>query len=184
MSNKRKKHEKLVKKIVFIELDLFLQIKTAQPSLCQEYPESFKLMRQMGHSVLSLKTLKSYLNDLETSITKGRNILTEKYARMNNIIAPLKSNPLINEIVRIETRWMNEITEKYPNAFKKQSNNFKIYLSCELETYSDETLELYFKDITNAEKEGRNLVEERYAMLFQELGYRSINEVEEKEKKM
>jgi len=52
----------------------------------------------------------------------------------------------------------------------------------ETPTYSDKTLKLYFDDISKAEKEGRNLAEERYTLLFQQMGFSSIAEIEEKAK--
>jgi len=52
----------------------------------------------------------------------------------------------------------------------------------ETPTYSDKTLKLYFDDVSKAEKEGRNLAEERYTLLFQQMGFSSIAEIEEKAK--
>lgn len=131
----------------------------------------------MTHSVLSTETLESYLGDLNKAKVVSRNLLTEKYARMDNKIPPLKTNPTIDNVVKIEERWMKELSEKYPHTFKV-GTSFKAYLSSELETYSDKTLTLYFKDVSKAEKEGRNLAEERYTMLFKQTGYGSIAEVE------
>ncbi len=179
MNSKKRSREELVKNIIEIELDMFERVRSIEPSLCQELPESFKMMRGMTHSVLSIKTLKSYLEDLLEAEAGGRNLVTEKYARMDNRIPPLKDNPIIDEIVKIEERWMKELSEKYPRTFKG-GLGFKVYLSSELETYSDKTLQLYFRDISKAIKEERNLAEERYTALFQQLGYSSIAEAEKK----
>ena len=176
---KKMNREELSKNIIEIELDMFKQVRTAEPSLCKDHPDTFKVMRGMPHSSLSTETLESYLEDLHKAKTEGRNLLTEKYARMDNRIPPLKTNPIIDDIVEIEDRWMKELSEKYPHTFKG-GLGFKIYLSSELETYSDKTLELYFEDISKVEKEGRNLAEEQYTILFQKLGYSSIAEVEKK----
>jgi hypothetical protein len=75
---------------------------------------------------------------------------------------------------------MRELSQKYPHSFKGGSGSFELYLSSELETYSDETLKLYFGDVSRAEKEGRNLAEERYTTLSQQIGYSSINDMERK----
>jgi len=179
MTNKKGSREELLKSIIEIELDMFERVRTAEPSLCKDKPETFKVMRGMTHSVLSTETLESYLKDLHKAKAEGRNLLTEKYARMDNRIPPLKTNPIIDDIVEIEARWMKELSGRYPHTFKGQAS-FKIYLSSELETYSDQTLELYFEDLSKAEKEGRNLAEERYTMLFQQIGYSSIAEAEKK----
>jgi hypothetical protein len=178
-ANEKRSREELLRSIIQIELDMFERVRAAEPSLCQQRPETFKAMREMTHSVLSSATLGSYFEDLNKAEAEGRNLLTEKYARMDNRIAPLKSNPVINDIVKIEVRWMRDLSRKYPHTFKN-TPRFKIYISSELETYSDKTLELYFEDVSKAEKKKRNLSEERYTMLFQQIGYSSIAEVEKK----
>lgn len=179
MTNEKISREELLKGIIEIELDMFERVRTAEPSLCKDRPETFKVMRGMSHSVLSTQTLESYLEDLQKAKAEGRNLMTEKYARMDNRIPRIKTNPVIDDIVRIEAQWMKELSEKYPHTFKG-GDGFTIYLSSELETYSDKTLGLYFEDISKAEKEGRNLEEEAYLILFQQIGYSSIAEVEEK----
>lgn len=179
MTNEKRNRQELSKSIIEIEFDMFERVRTAEPSLCKDRPETFKVMRGMTHSGLSTETLKSYLEDLHKAKAEGRNLLTEKYARMDNRIPPLKTNPIIDDIVEIEAHWMKELSEKYPYTFKGEPT-FKIYISSELETYSDKTLELYFADVSKAEKEGRNLAEEQYTMLFQQIGYSSITEVEKK----
>jgi len=182
MPNQGKDCQELLKDIIDIEYDMLQQVRTAEPSICKDRPEAFRLMREAYHSVLSTQTLKSYLEDLQKAKDEGRNLLTEKYARMDNLIPPLKTSPLIDNIVKTEVRWMQELSRRYPSVFKGGSTGFKTYLSSELETYSDKTLELYFKDVSKAEKEGRNLAEESYTILFQKIGYGSIAEVERRGK--
>ena len=179
MINEERNRKELLRSIIEIELDMFERVKTAEPSLCKDRPETFKVMREITHSVLSPETLESYLEDLRKAKAGGRNLLTEKYARMDNRIPPLKTNPIIDDIVEIEAHWMKELSQKYPHTLQG-GPGFRIYLSCELETYSDETLQLYFEDVSKAEKEGRNLAEERYTVLFQRIGYSSIGEAEAK----
>ena len=181
MKSQKRERKELLDGIIEIELDMFKRVRTAEPSLCQERPETFKAMRWMTHSVLSTGTLESYLGDLQKAETEGRNLLTEKYARMQNIIPLIKTNPIIEDITKVEVSWMKELSQKYPHTFGSRPG-FEIYLHSELETYSDETVESYFGDISKAKKEGRNLVEERYTILFQEMGYVSISEVEVKAK--
>ena len=181
MAKEKRSREELVKTIIEIELDMFERVRSFEPSLCQERPEAFRMMRGITHSVLSPETLESYLADLHEAKAKDRNLITEKYARMDNRIPPLNTNPLIDDIVQIEERWARELSEKYPRTFRG-GLGFKVYLSCELETYSDKTLQLYFEDIAKAEKENINLSEVRYTVLFQQLGYDSIAKAEKKAK--
>ena len=183
MTDKKGTREELLNSIIKIELDMFQRVRTAEPDLYQDSPEAFKVMREMAHSVLSDITLGSYLEDLQKAKNIGRNLITEKRARMDNKIPPLKTNPVIGDIVKLENRWIGELSEKYPLIFKEESSDFNVYLPSELETYSDKTLELYFRDVSKAEKEGRNLAEERYTKLFQQMSYNSIAEVEEKARK-
>ena len=173
-----RKHNRILKKIVKIELDMFQKVRTIEPSLCQDLPETFEIMREMNHSVLSIDTLNSYLNDLKNALANKRNLLTEKYARMNHTIHPLKSNPLINQIVSVEDQWMENLSKDYPLSINHNSNHFINYLSCELETYSDETLKLYYIDILKAKDNNRNLAYQRFTYLFNKLDYRSIEETE------
>ena len=173
------KRKELLDNIIEFEFDMFERVRTSEPSLCKDQPETFRAMRGITHSVLSTKTLQSYLEDLQKAKAEGRNLLTEKYARMDNRIPPLKTNPIIDDIVEIEDRWMDELSRKYPHTFKR-GPGFKIYLSCELETYSDETLKLYFGDVSRAEKKGRNLTEGRYTKLTKQMGYGSIDELKGK----
>ena len=137
-------------------------------------------MREMIHSVFSIETLESYLEDLHEAKAEGRNLLTEKYALMENLIPTLRINPLIVDIIKIEGQWMKQLSKEYPRSFKGASAGFEKFLSSELETLSHKTLELYHRDILRAEEEGRNLAEERYTEMFQRSGYNSISEVEGK----
>jgi len=180
MTNEKENSRGLLNNIIKFELDMFEQVRTSEPSLCKERPETFRAMRGMTHSVLSTETLQSYLGDLQKAKAEGRNLLTEKYARMDNRIPPLKTNRFIDDIVKLESRWMRELSQKYPHSFRGGSGSFELYLSSELETYSDETLKLYFGNVSRAEKEGGNLAEERYTILSQQIGYSSIDEMEKK----
>lgn len=177
-----KDKKNLFKKIVEIEYQMFENVRTNQRSLCQDNPGAFKLMREMNHSVLSYETLKSYLNDLQNANSKDRNLMTEKYARMGNLIPPLKDNPLIQEIVSIELEWMNNLSKQYPLSIIYKPNYFSKYLSCELETYSDKSIELYFNDVQTAKKNGVSLVKDKFEYLAKKLGYSSLKELESKRK--
>ena len=181
MTTEERERKEILDAIIELELDMFQRVRTSEPSACQERPEAFRAMRRMTHGVLSTETLESYLEDLKEAKAEERNLLTEKYARMQDLIPPLKFNPAIEDIVKIEARWTKELSQKYPHAFKGEPG-FELYLHSELETYSDRTLELYFGDVSKAEGEGRNLAEEGYTMLFQEIGLGSIAEAEEKAK--
>jgi len=173
----------VIDNIIAFELEMFLGVKTRKEdgnSQCQEEPETFKLMRWMSHSVLSEDTLKSYLEDLISAKVSGKNLMTEKYALMENLIPHEKASPLIEIIAEIEIRWMNKLKPKYPNLFNNNSSSFKNYMVCEYETYSTKTLNLLIKDIGKATDKKLNLIELRYNNLFRRLGYKSLEELDQK----
>lgn len=168
----------LISRIIALEYEMRLKVKTQNPN-SRLVTGAFKIMRWMTHSVLSIDTLSSYYNDLLAAKQQGRNFMIEKYARMDNLIPPINNNPLIEAIVCQETKWLKETSQKYPLAVRN-NGAFSNYARAELETYSDVTLELYAKDVFNAARVGRNLVEERYVNLYTKLGYTSIADAERK----
>ncbi len=172
--------EETIRQIVAIEWEMFRSVKVSEPSACQQSPGAFRLMRWMSHSVLSEQVLESYMRDLKQAVEQKRNPMTEKYARMQGIIPPLKKNVKIDEIVAVESRWMEGVARRYPNTFQWDPQGFSLYESCELETCSDRTIDLYHKAVIRARDQGRNLVEERYTNLFRRLGYASIASREKK----
>ncbi len=178
------KRERLLKDIVSLELRMFMAIEPSAPYYCQEQPEAFKLMRRSSYEVLSDETLASYLKDLEEAVEEGRNLVELKYARIDSLVAPLNNNPLIDKIVEIEGKWLKELEQKYPLTFTSKADfAVGVYLRSELETYSDRTLELYYRDTLKALEEGRNLTAERYTYLFKQSGYTSIDDVENERRK-
>jgi hypothetical protein len=174
-----KSSEELLHDIVAIELRMFLTVQTSGPTTCQEQPETFKLMRRTGFHVLSPETLESYINDLQEAMEENRNLIELKYARIDSLIPPLSDNPLIEKIVEVEGRWLKELEKRYPLTFRGRADFATgVYLRSELETYSDRTLELYYKDVCKALAESKNLTAERYTYLFKQIGYNSIEDVE------
>ena len=105
--------KQLLEKIIAREAGMFIAVKASEPADCQEMLKTFYLMREMSHSVLAADTLTSYLQDLETAAAAGRNLMTEKYARMENLIPSLNENELIYKIVDIEREWLAEVHKKY-----------------------------------------------------------------------
>jgi hypothetical protein len=171
--------EALVDEIVEREWEMMRTVVSDGRSLCQERPGTFRAMREMTHSVLSRDTLASYAGDLRNAALAGRNLVTEKYARMEGKIPPVSACPLIPRIVAIEAAWMEELCTAFPSTFRPAAASFERYASCELETWSDTTLSLLYRDVLAAREAGRNLVRERYESLFAKLGRGSLAEVEE-----
>ena len=185
MSDKRS----VIESILDLELNMFLNVRSEVPVSCQENPEAFRLHRRAQFSIWSEETLRSYHNDLVDAEKQGRNLMTLKYARMENLIPPLNENPVIDAIVEMALEAQRGMLFRYPNILSRGrpleddgsgSTSFTTYLRGELETYSDRTLELLHGDIRRSAERGENWAVQTYTQLFKELGYTSLDQVEER----
>lgn len=183
------KHNELLDHIIKMEWEMFVLVNSAQPTscVCQSSPENFEDIRRSVFEVWTKEMLTSYLEQLKNAKALGRNLLTEKYARMDNLIPPLTDSPFIEYIVAISSRWQDELRQRYPNLYMRccrgtdptgDGSNFSIYLSSELETYGDCTLEHYYWNLINAEKQGRNLSIEALVRLVEKSGYQDLEDAE------
>ncbi|MHC1717965.1 MAG: DUF4125 family protein [Acidaminococcaceae bacterium] len=177
MSDLEDKKKIIIDKIVDVEEKMFVSVRTKEPADCQSMLKTFRTMRSMSFSVLEIDTLNSYLEDLKEAEKSGRNLVMEKYARMDNLIPVINDSEIISGIVQIETEWMNNLHRRYPFSVNFD-DRFRNYETGELETYSDHTLGLYYRDLLTAYNNGLNLCEKRYLNLYKELGYSSLEEVE------
>jgi len=177
LTSQGKQRNELLNQIIGLEAEMFVNVPTAEPAACQERLKPFRAMRRMTHSPLSDGTLQSYLGDLLQAKADGRNLLQEKYARMDDLIPCLNDNPLIAKIAQFEMRCLDDLSARYPQLIASAATTDPgLYLTSELETLSDDTLNHYFEDVANAMEEGRNLAEERYIYLCKILGYGSLDE--------
>jgi hypothetical protein len=187
--------DELIKEILDMELEMFLSVPADGEYSCQSQPESFRLHRGVQFSIWSRDTLESYLHDLRQARNRGVNLMTIKYARMDDIIPRENHNPLIEEIAAIQCRWQQELFEKYPGLMagarplspsndgapssdSAAQTSFETYLRGELETYSDNTLSLLYRDMTDLQNRGINGSERVYERLTGELGYKSIEDAD------
>ena len=94
----------LLSEIIERELAMFQSVNNRGGRAdCQDMPESFRLMREITHAVLSVAFLESYGQDLRRAERDGRNFMTEKYAIMEGQIAPINPHPRTPEIADQET---------------------------------------------------------------------------------
>lgn len=170
----------LLARIIAMEAEMFVAVNDQDNKVeCQSQMKTFQAMREMSFSVLSLDTLQSYWEDLNFAKQEGRNLVKEKYARMDNLIPAINDSPAIDKIVAIEVEWLKELHERYPHAIQ-YSEDFANYEHSELETYSGATLVLYLRDVESAKIARVNLVEKRYLYLYKGMGFKSLQEVEDK----
>jgi hypothetical protein len=180
--------------ILELELQMFLTVPADGDYSCRHHPESFRLHRKAQFSVWSPDTIASYLDDLKRAKERGINLMTIKYARMDDLIPRENMNPLIEEIAAIQYQWQQEMFASHPTFMSgarplsveedsERSTSFETYIKGELETYSDNTLSLLFRDMTALVKRGINGSELVYEQLVRELGYASIEEAEQAQKR-
>ncbi|HMM38220.1 MAG TPA: DUF4125 family protein [Desulfovibrio sp.] len=170
----------LLSEIIERELAMFQSVNNRGGRAdCQDMPESFRLMREITHAVLSVAFLESYGQDLRRAERDGRNFMTEKYAIMEGQIAPINPDPRIPEIADQETDWREAVAAEFPHAVEPGgSEAFRRYLRAELQTYSPGTIGAYAECVDAARREGRNLARERYDLLMSKLGFGSLAERE------
>lgn len=149
---------------------------TSGVNRCLEHPEAFKLHREAQFSIFSEDTLKSYLDDIIQARERDINLMTMKYARMDNLIPSFNQSPLVDKVADIMIGWQLELVRKYPSLMKhirpvesekdeQPRTSFETYLKAELETYSGRTLSYLLDDLKKLQAGGKNGSEEIYRYL-------------------
>ena len=136
-------------------------------------------------SVWSEAALNSYLDDLETAESSGRNLMTYKYARMDELIVAENNSPYIEKIVAAQLEWQRQIISDYPKLMQNARGltdadesvmdvSFERYLRAELESYSERTLQLLMNDVENYRNDGVNMSGLVYLNLVKGMGFDSL----------
>lgn len=184
--------DELITQILEMELNMFLSVRARDPVSCQEHPEMFRVNRAAQFSAWSEQTLASYREDLARAEEQGENLMTLKYARMENLISNLHdvlTEDLIDQIVAIQVEWQKEMIATYPYLMKRgrpldqeeearEAVSFVNYLRSELETYSADTLAHLFGDVTESRANDRSMTRVIYENLVGSYGYATIEEAE------
>lgn len=179
--------ERLLQEILDREWGMFQKVNSAAPASCQSSPDSFRKIRGSIFQLWPTELMAAYVVELCKAEWEGRNLLTEKYARMDNLIPPLNANPVIDEIVAIEEEWQEEIQHKYPGLYARScrstdptgdGRSFSVYLRCELETYGDLALEIYSDWVETARRAGMNYSLTMLNDLILGSGFKSLDEAE------
>jgi len=195
----------LITRIVRLEWKQFEEVKNEGGKAdCQKDLNTFQIMRKSQYLTWPHELLASYLADLIEAEEAGWNLMMEKYARMMETTAPDEYNSLKyylpertvkrvllqEEVIRIQVKWMEEFSVKYPsiagNARKIHTSqdtiwetSYETYLRGELGTYSDRTLELYRKFILETAERKESLAYQIMENTVRFYGYQSIEEAEE-----
>ena len=178
--------EDLINRIVDAEFVMFENVPALGNPSCRESPENFRMHRSAQFSAWSEETLSSYLDDIQTAAAAGRNLMTYKYARMDELIPCENSSPLVERITGMQMEWQRQIISEYPKLMQNARGltdaddsvldvSFERYLRAELESYSEKTLELLWKDIKEYRNKGINMSQEIYLSLVKMTGLDSLD---------
>ena len=191
----------LIKNILQAEWDMFQRVRNigGQRASCQQDRKTFDIMRSSQFKSWSKDALESYLKDLVEAKKEGRNLFTEKYARMMESTSPFEYakikhllppiNPdvprLIEKILEIVHEWEAEVLKKYPKVIARgrplesfddsPERTSKItYLRGELLTFSLKTLRLYYNSLMSMKSKNINGSEVILEEMVKSYGYKSI----------
>ena len=195
-----------VEKILQLEWNMFQKVENiGGRASCQEDFETFYIMRRSQYENWTDEMLDVWTKYVEESEISGRNLLSEKYARMMQYsdlhyynkhlkhklpVTPVKIFRLINEIVEQLILWEEDLGKRYPlvvgtgrplrseEDYKGQTS-LETYARGELETYPEELLILYRDYVKDLASKGISLSENNQLTMVKLYGYETIEEAEE-----
>ena len=205
-SSSDEKSRELIENIVGIEWDMFQATRNEGARAdCQNNYNTFTLMRRSQFMAWNDELLRSYLADLEEGERSGRNLVTEKYARMMQSTAPDEyagfkdSLPQIDEerrtiaeqIIAIQVGWLEEFVAEYPalagqiryihtSEDDMYDTSAETYLRGELDTYSKDTFILYCRYVIGLYQEGKNLNKMIMENTVLQYGYKSLEDAQKR----
>lgn len=197
--------QKLAEEITKLEWDQFqLTENEGGRANCQGNWPTFRIMRMSQFLSWPLDLQESYKQDLERADSDGRNLITEKYARMMESTAPeifertIKPyiKPILEprksaqeQIILTQVKWASDFRNRYPNlglAMRvlktsedtAENTSFETYLRGELSTYSDDTFAKYQRFVNNLRAENLNLTQMIITNTVRMYGYDSLESAE------
>ena len=184
----------LVEEVIRREWDQFQRTENeGGRASCQGNWPMFYQMRASQFMTWPEDLLRSYLDDLDEANRVGRNLVTEKYARMMASTAPdeyrERIEPFIprlsdervarqERVIAVQVAWARDFRGRYPKLGAAmrvlttaedtpEDTSFETYLRGELGTYSDRTMALYEAMVEDLQAAGRNLTEQTVANTVQ-----------------
>lgn len=172
---------------------------------CQEDFQTFEINRSSQVVGWSETCLESYLKDLQLAEKEGRNLQTEKYARMMESTSPAEyaaiqhllpavdpaASAVIEKIVSVAMGWAEEVAQKYPHLVARGRplhssedshfvTSFETYLRSELAVYSLNTLRLYRDNMLEQKANNVNGNEITLAHAMKRYGFSSLEEANQR----
>lgn len=171
---------------------------------CQGDWPTFHQMRLAQFLTWPLVLVESYERDLRAATATGRNLLTEKYARMMASTEPdryrrelephlpaLAADRVAAQeaVIARQVAWADEFRQRYPRLGAAMrvlrtaedtlaATSFETYLRGELGTYSGETFAGYREMVDLIAAEGGNLTEQTLVLTVRLAGFDSLDEAE------
>lgn len=195
----------IIDEIIALEWEMFHSVNNIGGRAdCQDQLETFDIMRRCNLMTWPEELLCSYRADLYSAVDEGRNLMTEKYARMMEHTSPEEyesikgflppvgeeAENLVEQAVSILMPWEEAMRDRYPfiavrgrglgeseDAGPKTS--FETYLRSELKTYSVATLRLYAAHLEFLESAGENGSRKVYENMVHLYGYSGLEEANE-----
>ncbi|MFU0550103.1 DUF4125 family protein [Gardnerella piotii] len=199
------KTQKLAEEITKLEWQQFqLTQNEGGRANCQGNWPTFHIMRMSQFLTWPLDLQESYKKDLERANSNGRNLITEKYARMMESTAPeifeLTIKPYIKpileprkseqeKIILTQVKWADDFRNCYTHlglAMRvlktsedtAENTSFETYLRGELSTYSDDTFAKYKAFIEDLAAKNLNLTQMIIENTVHMYGYDSLEAAE------
>ncbi|MBN1321085.1 MAG: DUF4125 family protein [Thermoleophilia bacterium] len=197
-----------LRRILDVEWEMFHSVQGIDgPAACQQDRKTFELMRSSQLQAWNEEVARSYLDDLAAARAAGRNLMTEKYARMMEYTSPCEyrriaaelpaldpvAPPIIERLTELSVRWMEEVAAKYPyvgaqgrplrnSGDSVATPSFETYNRGELATYSLKTLQLLQEHYLKMDAEGENAAEVILRHTVEQYGYASLEQAEAAQK--
>ena len=195
----------LVEEVIRREWDQFQRTENeGGRASCQGNWPMFHQMRASQFMTWPEDLLRSYLDDLDEANRVGRNLVTEKYARMMASTAPdeyrERIEPFIprlsdervarqERVIAVQVAWARDFRGRYPKLGAAmrvlttaedtpEDTSFETYLRGELGTYSDRMMALYEAMVEDLQAAGRNLTEQTVANTVRLGGFADLEEAE------
>lgn len=197
--------EELVDGIARLEFKAFdkVQNKGGRAS-CQNDWATFSIMRKSQYLTWNRTMLMQYLYDFNRELSRGHNLIEEKYGRMMESTAPREyeeikerfpvlseeKKQIIEQIVTLQVAWMEAFAKEYPHLADNArsvhtyednlyNTSYETYLRGELGTYSDKMLELYGRYVVEYAVENRNPAYDIMTNSAKLYGYRDLAAAED-----
>ena len=194
-----------IENIINTEWEMFQKVDNiGGRASCQDDYETFFIMRASQYGSWSEKMIDYYAEFVGICLRQGRNLLSEKYARMMEFthpayyeknIAPVlppvseENKILIDRIVNAMIGWETEFADRYPKLSGTGRpvtsdgditgfTSMETYARGELATYPYELLVMYGEYICRLQSEGKSLALLNQQIMVKLYGYNSIEEAE------